>query len=316
MFRYDPDFKRKIVDLYLSGMSSAAISREHHVTPVSVRKWVKESGQYTRQKGAPYPLDFKRMIVSLYASGMTSRQILAEHQITVHSLYKWVRDADEDIPIRYKNWSLKFKRNMVDLYLSGTSSTQISKDHGISPQNICRWVKELGEETRRPSTLLSTDGKEKTCSICGIMQPLNEYTFCPSGVADRNPWCKTCHKNIRRTKKYKLSPEKFGELLARQGGVCAICGEKPNEKGIKGWCIDHDHSCCSGTKTCGKCVRGILCQHCNKGLGCFQDNERLLQNASLYLKNYREEQNIIPETKQEELTVSPLEFSGLVLETL
>ena len=36
--------------------------------------------------------------------------------------------------------------------------------------------------------------------------------------------------------------------------------------------VDHDHSCCPGSKTCGKCLRGLACQKCNQGIGQFGDD--------------------------------------------
>src|ERR1035437_5195185 len=66
---------------------------------------------------------------------------------------------------------------------------------------------------------------------------------------------------------YGITIKEYLDLLASQGGVCAICGaEDPGTK-KGGWCVDHDHSCCPGKKTCGNCIRGLLCRDCNSGLG-------------------------------------------------
>jgi hypothetical protein len=70
-------------------------------------------------------------------------------------------------------------------------------------------------------------------------------------------------------------------MLERQGGVCAICG-LPCKSG-KRLSIDHDHSCCPGKGSCGKCVRGLLCMNCNNGLGHFKDDPELLGTAIAYL---------------------------------
>lgn len=70
--------------------------------------------------------------------------------------------------------------------------------------------------------------------------------------------------------KFGLSTEAYEELLSRQGGVCAICrGDfspgKPN--------VDHDHACCPlNARSCGTCVRGLLCHRCNRFLGWYESN--------------------------------------------
>jgi hypothetical protein len=36
--------------------------------------------------------------------------------------------------------------------------------------------------------------------------------------------------------------------------------------------------------TCGRCIRGLLCQRCNQVLGKMQDSPLLLKRAIAYLK--------------------------------
>jgi hypothetical protein len=86
---------------------------------------------------------------------------------------------------------------------------------------------------------------------------------------------------------YNLTEQDYLDLLASQGGVCAICGgdDPGTKKG--GWAVDHDHSCCPGKKSCGACVRGLLCRPCNSGLGHLRDSPLLLHNAIAYLDRFR-----------------------------
>lgn len=59
-------------------------------------------------------------------------------------------------------------------------------------------------------------------------------------------------------------------------GKCQCCGEQNEGGGEHGWHFDHDHAT-------GK-FRGIICCHCNRGLGAFFDKPRLMHNALLYLE--------------------------------
>jgi Recombination endonuclease VII len=72
-------------------------------------------------------------------------------------------------------------------------------------------------------------------------------------------------------RRYGISREDYAALLARQGGVCAICA-KPPEKTL---CVDHCHAT-------GK-VRGLLCRQCNWGLGCYGEDQAALIAALAYL---------------------------------
>lgn len=75
--------------------------------------------------------------------------------------------------------------------------------------------------------------------------------------------------------KYGLTLAQRDELIAAQGGLCAICGLPPGKSGLQ---IDHDHRT-------GK-VRELLCICCNTGLGKFRDTPELLQKALDYLRKH------------------------------
>lgn len=85
--------------------------------------------------------------------------------------------------------------------------------------------------------------------------------------------------------KYRLSLEAYKAMLAEQGNACAICRvDAPTDIRTSRFHVDHDHACCpTSNKTCGKCVRGLLCHACNTALGNFQDNPERLLAAVAYL---------------------------------
>ena len=80
---------------------------------------------------------------------------------------------------------------------------------------------------------------------------------------------KQSNRKSHLKRKYGLSQEAFDEMLAAQGGGCAICG-KPNPDNV-----DHDH-------VTGH-VRGILCWNCNVCVGQFEDDEAHLAAAMAYV---------------------------------
>jgi hypothetical protein len=75
--------------------------------------------------------------------------------------------------------------------------------------------------------------------------------------------------DYKRFYDYQLTPEAYAALLKRQEGHCAACEE------TEGLEIDHDHGCCPKRPTCGECVRGLLCDRHNRGIGFFTREELL-----------------------------------------
>lgn len=71
---------------------------------------------------------------------------------------------------------------------------------------------------------------------------------------------------------YGLSPERRTEMLAKQDGRCYLCDEPLDLDSPRKIHVDHDHSCCRGARSCGRCIRGLACEPCNKGIGAFGDD--------------------------------------------
>jgi len=113
--------------------------------------------------------------------------------------------------------------------------------------------------------------------------------------------CKRYAENYKEKKKdnelrsrYGISIEERDSLVLAQGGRCPICMR--DLKGTK-ISVDHDHACCPGSMTCGKCIRAVLCQRCNVLLGLAKDSSEILNNAIQYLKETQCNQNLSSEPK-------------------
>ena len=82
---------------------------------------------------------------------------------------------------------------------------------------------------------------------------------------------------------YSITEDERAAILAAQGGVCYIC-RRAKDTARRRLAVDHDHSCCPGKTSCGKCVRGLLCRNCNRNiLGRLHDEPAALQRGIDYL---------------------------------
>lgn len=83
--------------------------------------------------------------------------------------------------------------------------------------------------------------------------------------------------------RYGITPGEYKRMWLEQGGNCAVCRKPESANRYRVLAVDHDHSCCPGSKSCGNCVRGLLCNACNRFLGFARDNPAVMLNAIGYL---------------------------------
>jgi len=149
------------------------------------------------------------------------------------------------------------------------------------------------KECRKSSTLKShRGGKHKpTCTLEGCETPNYSLGMCKmhyernrrTGTPSlknygRESYNGQSYEKVRTNHlrlRYGLTIEEYEEM-AKNG--CEICGKE----GLswKKLHVDHDHKCCqpprypNGStmyhKTCGKCIRGVLCDRCNGTVGLYE----------------------------------------------
>lgn len=198
-------------------------------------------------------------------------------------------------------------------------ATYTGRDGSLSYRHVClrcraahnaAWHKKRMADWEARGVAAVDEGSEKRCPRCSETKPITDFIHMEKGKR-RHPNCSSCrsehnkkwrHENVTRMKEYraarraedpdyyrkqnlrhffKLSVEEFDAMLAAQGGVCAACGT--DDPGQRNWAVDHNHSCCPGRKSCGNCLRGILCAKCNLTLGQVNDDPAVLQSMIDYL---------------------------------
>ncbi len=123
--------------------------------------------------------------------------------------------------------------------------------------------------------------KSSRCSRCKQVKGISEFSRNQYNTTGLSCVCKPCASRAR-FQKYKLSSPDFDEMVKRQKGKCALCGdlETTTHYGkVIQLSIDHDH------RPGGK-ARALLCHRCNFVLGRVRDNTILLQKMIDYLNRF------------------------------
>ncbi|MDK0525025.1 endonuclease VII domain-containing protein [Streptomyces sp. ML-6] len=127
----------------------------------------------------------------------------------------------------------------------------------------------------------------KVCPDCQQDNPIDQYT---------NPWvhyCRICTNARERARyvarggsdyayaqslkyNYGLTMEEYLARVEKQGGRCAVCGEKSDRR----LHVDHNHR--TGA------VRDLLCEWCNHAIGKARDDPARLRAMADYLERHAE----------------------------
>lgn len=83
---------------------------------------------------------------------------------------------------------------------------------------------------------------------------------------------KTCFQHRDRARRYGMSENLLIEFWGN--GECEACSSKVN------LAIHHDHGCCPGIRSCGKCVVALLCAMCNRAAGMLNDDPEKLRRLA------------------------------------
>lgn len=154
----------------------------------------------------------------------------------------------------------------------------------------------------------------KTCRVCGENKPLEAFHRSRRAWDGRQSRCQPCarayarehyrqnkerhtelhlawemanpekKRSMRLKHSYGITLTQYNDMLKNQGGMCAICRGSCDRNARLS--VDHDHRCCPGRKSCGECVRGLLCDDCNNGIARLKDSCDMLRAATKYLASF------------------------------
>lgn len=119
----------------------------------------------------------------------------------------------------------------------------------------------------------NADGTIGTCSECGPGVQI--------AIRHGRSICWLAERHSSRKLRHGLDQDAIAAMLAAIDDRCQVCRIEfsPSEP----YCIDHDHTCCPGVASCGRCARGLLCRRCNAALGMMLDDPGIARAAAAYL---------------------------------
>lgn len=190
-------------------------------------------------------------------------------------------------------------QNPIDIALAAyggklpkRNKAAVVREHGVKRCSICKewlWASAFTADAGR------VDNLNSKCRNCWKAY-LRDWHDRPDNIGKQAEYTRrsrsadperTAENRLSdKCRAYGITPQRYWEMLEEQGGTCAMCGRTPEQNG-KMLAVDHDHACCpTKLKSCGRCVRGLLCSSCNVVLG-YIENTAWRARCQSYLGSFK-----------------------------
>lgn len=132
---------------------------------------------------------------------------------------------------------------------------------------------------RRARSQESDEGR--ICLTCATFKPWSAFPPDKRRERGKGSNCYECGK-WRTVKAYLgITRAEWEWLHEAQKARCALCGEPENKNSRLS--VDHDHACHADGRACKGCIRGLLCDLCNRMLGLVEQREANVARFADYL---------------------------------
>lgn len=203
------------------------------------------------------------------------------------------RSKPDGLATYCKSCSADYSRRRRVVATAGSITCAVEDcPRGVTSRGYCyshygKWRKfgdPLGGGTARPKGYYARRDEQgrKRCKDCTEWLPTAEFGVDALMVDGLCVRCKQCSSKMRHRYSWGLDRD---YMAAAQDNKCAVCAEGLVLSG-QNYAVDHDHSCCPETFSCGACRRSILCFNCNTALGMVKDNVSLLRNLADYIEHW------------------------------
>lgn len=146
-------------------------------------------------------------------------------------------------------------------------------------ENARRWAEEHKEENRARARQWAQDNPDKVKARYEKMREWHLEYNKQWKAANPEKHKAQQRRNYLRHRNGRRAP----------GGLCDLCGYAETmltRKGGETRALQQDHCHATGV------LRGLICSHCNRGLGAFRDSAALLFKAAAYLERYRQTETL------------------------
>ncbi len=152
---------------------------------------------------------------------------------------------------------------------------------------LCSFRAQSERKAKRLASGEATVPAEKRCGKCRNIKASCDFSRATRTHDGLQGYCRRCvadarFEKVSRGKRHGLTEDEWRRMMVDQDMSCAICRSRFSD--LRLIATDHDHKCCASSRSCGQCVRGLLCHTCNSLLGFAKDSTATLRHAITYLE--------------------------------